>query len=146
MSNVYQSDPSFEQPAERSGGGRWWIVILAGAGLFFVLACCGGGLGLGMLGIQVEEASLETQLRDNPQVRQHVGEISEFKTNYSKSFANEDEDMWVYDVQGSKGNAELTITTSTAADFESTIEGVVMRLPTGETIEVDLDDNGTEMP
>lgn len=144
MSNVYQSDPGFEQPAKSSG--RWWIVILGGAGLFFVLACCGGGLGLGMLGIRFEEANMETQLRDNVQVRQHLGEISEFKTNYTKSFANDDEDIWVYDVKGSKGSAEMTITTSTDADFESTIEGVVMRLPTGETIEVNLDDDGAAMP
>lgn len=91
------------------------------------------------MGFNVIEADLKNQLRDNPDIRQHLGEISEFETNFSKSFATDDEDEFVYDVNGSKGSAELTIKSDDYGET-TTIESVVMRLSTGETIKVQLDE------
>lgn len=130
-----------QQNASTSGGGAWkWILgILGVGGLLMVLVCCGGGIGLVGFGMNIVEEDLKNQLRDHPEIQEHIGEITKFDVNFIKSTANNDDDVFVYDVEGAKGSAELTIGSESGDDGTELIHSASMRLPGGDVIVLDVD-------
>jgi hypothetical protein len=112
------------------------LATLTVVGLFCVLICCGGGGVLVKLAFDVMAAEVENQLRDNERLREHIGEIEEIKTDWAKSFAEDDEDVFVYRVKGSQGSGELTVELATDEMGEQEVTWARLRLPSGT--EVDL--------
>ncbi len=137
--NAYHEPPSTASPKKPDKS--LWIFALLGGGFFLVaLVCCGGGAAFFGFALNFAEEDLKHQLRDNADIRQHIGEIEEFSFNFMKTGAVDEEDVIVYDVRGSKGEAELTIDSEIDADGTELIRSVVMRLTNGETIHVNLED------
>jgi len=140
--NPFDSQQFAPQKQSTTGGSstwKWVLGILGGGGSLMLLLCCGGGIGLVGFGMNLVEQDLKNQLRDHPQIKEHVGEISKFDVNFIKSTANDDDDVFVYEVEGSKGNAELTIDSSNMDAGAEVIRSVSMRLPNGDVIELDLE-------
>ena len=54
---------------------------------------------------------IKDQVRDDPEFREHIGEVSEFEMDFAASFAsqNSSDDTYRYKVRGSKGAGELTV-------------------------------------
>jgi hypothetical protein len=111
-----------------------WIVLgtllLGGV---VVCACCGGFV---CLGFGVMSTQIANDLRDNPAMRQHVGEIQSFKCNIIASAAEEDEDTFVFDVVGDKGTGTVTVKSMTDADGNEEIIWARLRTSDGSTIDL----------
>lgn len=129
----------YQTPAEQQPKGNGLKILVIVVGLVVVLGggftvfCCGGGLWFANFGLNVLEADLEAQLRDHPTVREHLGEIESFEMDWVKSGSIDDGDTFVYNVVGSKDEAEFTITSVSMDDGSEEIVYAEMRLSGGET-------------
>jgi hypothetical protein len=104
--------------------------------LLGVLVCCGGGFALMSFGFGVITVEVEDQLRDNEQVRQHLGEIQEFEMDWTRSFADEDDDTFTYRIKGDKGSGTIKVKHITNDDGDEEIVSASLRLDSGQTVEI----------
>lgn len=81
-------------------------------------------------------SGIERQLRDHPQIREHVGEIQSLDVDWTKSMA--DDDIWVYSIEGRAGTGELTVESISEDDGSEEILSANLRLSDGTQIEIDL--------
>ncbi len=107
--------------------------------MLMMMLCCGGFVGLAIFGMGIVAEDLKNELRETREVRQHVGEIQKFETNFTKSVAADGDNTFVYDVEGTIGNAEMTIESETLDDGSEMIISASMRLSNGEVIDIDVD-------
>ena len=126
---------SATQPSRRSSGGCVIWAILLGAGLMLLL-CCGGGALIMRFGMQIITTQVEDQLADNPILREHVGEIESFELDWTRSFADEDDDTFIYQVRGSKGEGRVTVKHITDDDGNEEILEAELRLSSGEVVDL----------
>lgn len=103
-----------------------------------ILVCCGAGVWVIQFGMNVISADIENQLRDHPQIKEHVGEIQTLEVDWGKSLAEDDYDIWTYDIEGSKARGEVIVESKSEDDGE-VIEAATLRLSTGKTIELSFD-------
>jgi hypothetical protein len=120
-------------PRQKSSWGCFWL-LLGGAALAGLL-CCGGGIVAVMFGVDVIEAEVKTKLRDNPKLREHVGEITSLETDYVGSLAV-GEDTYRYKVTGTQGSGELTVKQHTDDNGDEVIDEASLRLPDGKTVPI----------
>lgn len=136
----FNAAPAFGQPAPRPQKSSTGLILaIVGAVVFCgLLVCCGGFVWLANFGMQVVAADIESQLRDHPQMQEHIGEIQQFDVSWARSMADDDPDTWMYDVEGTKGKGVLTVESFSGDDTE-VITSATLRKSTGETIELDVD-------
>jgi len=135
----FSDNPAFNPYAPRTSGSRTWLwllLALGGGGLFLVLLCCGGAFGVIAFGVNMMEAELKDKLRDNPKLREHIGEIQSLDTDLTASMAVEGEDTYRYKVRGTKGSGELTVKQHTDDDGNEVIEEASLRLADGKTVQI----------
>ncbi len=123
-------------PQHRRSSAGIIIAIVAGIGLVGVLVCCGLCGGLGYFGMNVFSEQVANELRDNPILREHIGEIQSFTLNFTATAAHDSEDVFVFDVQGSKGQGVVTAESQTIPDDSEAVISATLRLPTGEVIDL----------
>lgn len=112
-----------------------WIVWAIGIGLLLVVGCCSGVLGLGYFGVHVIEDELFVELRDNPKIREHLGELKTVDMDISRSLSA-DEDISVLNATGTAGSGELTVTHDTDDNGKEKIIEAQLRLPDGRVIPI----------
>jgi hypothetical protein len=128
------SDPYARPPKSSSAG---WLLAIGGGGiLLLVLLCCGGGYGGFVLVANVLSAEIKEMLRDNPTLREHVGELESVELDFFGSMAIDDDDTFRYRVKGSKASGELTVKQHTDDDGDEVIEEASLRLPGGEQVQI----------
>jgi hypothetical protein len=127
--------PAHDPYAPRPSSSRGCLWYLLGGGVLMALLCCGGGVAAIMFGVNVIEAEVTTKLRDNPKLREHVGEITSLKTDYAGTLAV-GEDVYRYTVRGTKGSGELTVKQHTDDQGDEVIDEASLRLPDGKTIQI----------
>ena len=111
-----------------------WIALAIGGVLLMV---CGGGCGaLVVFGLNVAEEEIIAQLRDNPKLREHIGEIESLDLDIVASGAEDDSDVFVYRVKGNKGAGRLTIREGSNDDFDTIVEEATLRLPDGTEVQI----------
>jgi hypothetical protein len=136
--NRFTDSSPFAAPQEprgrRRSASRWilWVFLLGGAG--FALLCC-GGVSVVVFGLRMMSVEIRDQIRDNPRLREHVGEVQSFEIDMMESMAQE-EDVYRYRVRGTKGEGELTLRHHTNDEGDEVIDEAWLRLPTGERIKV----------
>jgi len=138
--HVSRDDDDDDRPRTRKSRSVWPAVLLVGAlvGGASLIACCGG---LAWFGLHITTTEVETALRDNPKLREHVGEIQKFSLNMVRSAAEDKDDVWVYDVVGSKASGELTVHHVTNEENKEVVHSARLRLKDGTTVEL-FDANG----
>lgn len=104
-------------------------VVLGGG----TLVCCGGFV---YFGLNIMSAEVETELRDNARLREHIGELQELTMNFTRSLANDEDDIFVYNVRGTLGSGELTVHHITGDDGRELVVAASLRLSDGRTIEL----------
>ena len=112
-----------------------WIPWAIGIGLFLGIGCCSGTLGVAYLGWQLVEDELTVQLRDNPKIREHLGELKSLDLDVSKSLSTKEE-VSVFDAVGTTGTGELTVKHITDDAGDEQILDAKLRLPDGQVIQV----------
>ena len=68
------------------------------------------------LGLGVFSDEVESELRSNPVIIEHVGRIEEFELDLSASVAEEGSEDFIFRVSGTKGSGLVTATCVTNAD------------------------------
>ncbi len=119
---TFAADDPF-QPRRSNRGCLIWGIIAGLVGGFGVLAvaCCGGFVALG---INVTAEQVAEDLRENPVVVEHVGNITSIKADWLKSVSTDD-DTFVYDVTGTKGTARLRVVSESVGDGEIVVSGTL---------------------
>ncbi|MEX2174953.1 MAG: hypothetical protein WD872_11365 [Pirellulaceae bacterium] len=139
-----QSDPSPYAPPTGMGplGAQprrqslLWLWVLLGFGSVGLLCCCGGVVGVMLFGMNVVEAEVADLLRDNPKLRQHVGEIESLELDWVATAAKEDDETFVYRVQGDRGSGVLTVEQTEDDDWNKVIVRATLRLPDGTQVQI----------
>jgi hypothetical protein len=112
----------------------FWLILAACVGLGFL--CCGGGTAFLYFGMHEIARQVRSELDDNPVLVEHVGEIQEFEIDFAASFGEDGDDVFVYNVTGTKGSGVVTAEHVTIdADTEEVV-WARLTLPTGETVDL----------
>jgi hypothetical protein len=118
----------------KSSAGLWWGLGIGGAVL--LLACGGTCTGLLMFGMNIAEEEIAAQLRDEPKFREHIGELQSLDMDLIASGAEDDDEVFVYKVRGSKGSGKVTIHEGEDDDGNTTVEKATLRLSDGTQVQV----------
>lgn len=111
------------------------LLVIAGlsvAGLC-CLACC---LGILNVGVHVITEEIRFQVEADPLFIRHVGTVNTFQLNYLASLTNREDQVYTYDVSGTKWSGRMTIRQVTNDDRNVEIVWARFTLPSGETIEL----------
>ncbi len=128
-----QSGPS--RPTRR-GGIPWWVWVLMGAGGMAVLACCGVCGGILYLGGSEIENEVAAELRDNPALVEHIGELEDLSYNFNDTYVKyaEEDSIEVFDVRGSKGSGKITVSSETSITDELEIIWAKLETDSGDEV------------
>jgi hypothetical protein len=139
--NPHPTDPfptGRPPPNARRGGMPAWAWVLLGGGGLMLLLCLGGTAVIGLMGIgaKVMEVEVRDQLRDNPKLREHIGEIRSFEVDSAGSFAESDSNTFRYKVEGTTGSGEMTVRHITSEDDKEVVEEAHLRLSDGTQVQI----------
>jgi hypothetical protein len=82
------------------------------------------------------ERQVAADIKDNPVILQHIGDISTIKIDWTATGDAPGEDVFVFHVRGSKGEGVLTAECVTVdADREDVVSGT-LRLSSGDTVDL----------
>jgi hypothetical protein len=126
-------------PKQGGSGCLYWTLGCGAVGMIGVLLCCGG---IGILGVNMISTEVELALRDNAQIREHLGELTSVRANLMKTMTHAGDDLWVYDLVGTKGKGELTAHQTTNDAGDEVFHTATLRLSDGQTIEINMQPNG----
>lgn len=106
----YASPTGFPEPPKKSNGCLIAGIVGGIAGVFLLL--CSGCLGLGFVALDAQwketARQLSVEYRNDPKVKEQVGEVQDISANWGATFTREDE-LVVYDVRGDKGTAQMLV-------------------------------------
>ena len=98
-------DPYGPKPAS-----RFWMYAFFGliGGGIALCGCCGigGFVGFGALG-GILSNHVSESLAGNPVIEEHIGTITKCEWNFSDSIEHADDDIQVFDVEGTKGKGQI---------------------------------------
>lgn len=102
--NPYSDTGFYGPPPKRNSGLPMWIIVLIlgvlGVGGISLVGCCGGFV---WFGLNIVSEQVADSLAGNPVIKEHIGDVTSCKTDFTKTVANNDEDVMVFRVEGSKG-------------------------------------------
>ncbi len=131
---VYEDEAPVRKPSSGSSCLPW----VFGFGVFSVICgvlCCGG---LAYFGFNLMATELEVAIRDNAQVREHIGDLQSVSLNFMKSIADDDDDTWVYNLKGSKAQAEMIVNQTTGDSGDEVFHSAKLRLADGTMIDIQI--------
>jgi hypothetical protein len=131
--SIESQDPASKPPFP------WNKVLIFGCGgcaVIGALAIILGGWGLLRFGLVVFTDEVESDLRSNPVIVEHVGRIEEFELDLGGSIAAEGGDDFVFRVSGTKGSGLLTATCITNEDGSEEVVAGTIQLESGETLDL----------
>lgn len=127
-----------DAPVRKSSGTScllWTLLLGVGSVVVGGVLCCGG---VAYFGLNLMATELEVEIRDNAQIREHLGDLQSVRLNFMKSIIDDDDDVWVYNLTGSKGQGELTVKQTTGDDGDEVFHKATLRLSDGQTVEIDM--------
>lgn len=132
VANQYQP-PQSPSPTKGKSNKTLVILTLVLAGGFFLI-CCGGLGGLTYFGLDIVSSEVGNQVRDHPTIKAEIGEIKSFDVSLTKSAHIREDDVFVFDVQGTKGNGEVTAKIFTNSEGMEEIIRASLTTSTGRTM------------
>jgi hypothetical protein len=112
------------------------VVIIIGlclAGGLCLLVCCGGFVHFGF-GLTAEQ--VRNKLEADQRFVQHVGQVQSFSVDYIASFSDDEDDVFVYNVKGSKWSGRVTVKHETDDEGDEQIVWARFTLASGEKVEL----------
>ena len=130
---IETQDPSSKKTFPRN---KLLLIGCGGCAVIAAVAIIFGGLGLLRLGLGVFSDEVESELRSNPVIIEHIGRIEEFELDLSASIAEEGGEDFVFRVRGTKGSGLVNCTCVTNAEgIEEVVAGTI-QLESGETLDL----------
>ena len=123
---------------QRRAAGKANVLLIVGAvvAVVVVLVVVVGLIGLWRWGAGLFEAQIKDVLATNPVIIKHLGDVVECKMDLAASGEAEGDEVFVFNVTGSKGNGVVTAECVTVdADTEQITSGT-LRLASGETVDL----------
>jgi len=141
--NPYQNAGAPLQPPPRKSSSIWlWLLGGLGCGGVLLLLCCGGLTWFGYsVGTQMLAEALKQEVADNAVVEEHLGKITQIKTNIMESSTekrarNSSGNVLVMDAEGTKGNGKFIVESPTSPQAGNFFTKIELRLPDGETVTI----------
>jgi len=139
MSFADEPFPNHQFPVQHRKRSSTGCIIVVIVGVFMVLAtlCCGGLGFLAYFGLDMMSDEVESDLRDNPVIAEHIGSIQSFEMDWGGSFVEEeDEDTFVFRIRGSKASGIVTVLCDTdSAEIAEVVSGT-LQVDSGETYDL----------
>ena len=112
------------------------IVVIVGVFMVLVTLCCGGLGFLAYFYLEMTAGEVESDLRDNPVIAEHIGSIQSFEMDWGGSFVEEDEDTFVFRIRGSQASGIVTVLCDTDdAEIAEVVSGT-LQVDSGETYDL----------
>lgn len=102
------------------------------------LFCCGGGILLMRFGFDIMTVEVRDALAARPEVRENIGDIESLELNFVRSSTNNDDETFVYDIEGSKGKGFVTVKQQTLDDGSEAILSAELTMSDGRKIPIDF--------
>lgn len=102
------------------------------------LFCCGGALLVVNFGMSIVSAEVQDQLASRPEIQDNIGPIESFKVNYARTGTHDDDETFVYDIQGPKGQGYVEVKQYTNENDEEVIESAVLTMNDGQKIPIEF--------
>lgn len=131
----------FQPPAPpRRSWGCGWILLLAAVLGGVPLICCGACGGVLMMGMELVEEEIARDLKTDPVIQQHLGEVKSVELHLWDSIMEEinhptadDEESWyAFDVEGTKAKGRVVGKSVTNEDGEEELREGRLLLPGGQ--------------
>jgi len=121
----------------RSSSRRSWLIVgCGGCAVMVALVAVFGGWALMRFGLGVFADEVESDLRSNPVIIEHIGRFEEFELDLGASIASEGSEDFVFRASGTKGSGLITATCVTNDEgIEEVVAGTV-QLDSGETLDL----------
>ena len=130
---IEMQDPSLSKSFPRN---KVLVFGCGGCAMVVVLAMVFGGWALLKLGLGVFSDEVESELRSNRVIIEHVGRIEEFDLDLSASVAEEGSEDFIFRVSGTKGSGLVTATCVTSTDGTEEVVAGTIQLESGETLDL----------
>lgn len=140
----YQPTP-YPQPPQGSNVGRVIIAVLAVLAIFCCL-CCSGIFALYKVGEGMVVSEVQSAIEQAPEMQEEIGDIDSMSVNYGKSFDEDDYDVDVFDVEGSRGSGYVRVKHVADANDEEQVIWAELHLEDGRTIPLTLESGSSEFP
>lgn len=123
------------QSGSKSGGRTllWVIGILAAIGFTGIAVCCGTGYFAWTIARQELAKQVRQQIAGSPEIAEHVGDVESVAINLTATQRSNEPGKMVFDVQGSRGSAQLAVDMS-SLDRPDQAEAYLLILPDGQRI------------
>lgn len=123
----------FDRAAKRR---RYLWMGCGGCAVIAVLAMFFGGWAMVRLGLDVFANDVESELRDNPVIIEHIGRIENLEVDLTASLSTEENDDFVFTVTGTKGSGLIHATCITRDDGTEAVTAGTIQLESGETLDL----------
>jgi hypothetical protein len=115
--------------------GRILFIVFGVLGALVLV--CGGGLFLVMRAAMQELGrQVAAELRANPVLEHHVGTVESFDMALGESIANDDEDVFVFRVKGSKATGTVTAKCVSLDGATERVAWAKLRLESGKVVDL----------
>ena len=131
---VETQDPSSaRKPRPRN---RILIFGCGGCAVIAALALVFGGWALLKVGLGVFSDEVESELRSNPVIIEHVGRIEEFELDFSASVAEDGSEDFIFRVSSTKGSGLVTARCVTNPNGMEEVVAGTIQLESGVTLDL----------
>ena len=130
---IETQDPSRSKSFPRN---KVLIFGCGGCAVVVILVMVFGGWALLKLGLGVFADEVESELRSNPVIIEHVGRIEEFELDLSASVAEAGGEDFIFHVSGTKGSGLVTATCVTNDEGMEEVVAGTIQLDSGETLDL----------
>lgn len=114
----------------------WYWIVGCGC-LAMMVLCCGICSGLAYFGLDQLQAEVQTELQNNPVVKEHIGEIQKVEMQWVETFENGDDDVYVMRLIGEKASGKVTVKLKDVGiDEHEEIESGTLVLDNGDEFEL----------
>jgi hypothetical protein len=140
--NPYSNPPGVGAPPPKKSNTWIWILGIVGVlGLGMVICCGVGGYFVYSAGVNMMAEMVKQEVADDPQVQEHIGEISSMPLNLIKSTEETEkrgtgDNILVFEAKGTKGNGEFIVHQPKQPQPGEVFKKIDLRLPGGEEISI----------
>jgi len=140
--NPYANPPGVGAPPPRKSNAWIWILGIVGVlGLGMVICCGAGGYFAYSAGVNMMAEMVKEAVADDPQVQEHIGEITSMPMNLIKSTEETEkrgtgDNILVFEAKGTKGNGEFIVHQPKRPQPGEVFKKIDLRLPSGEEISI----------
>ncbi len=136
--DVFPSTETSRTRPKVARGNRRTVMVIVGlvaAGAVSIAVCCGGLL---HFGFETMAEEVRVQLEADRRFTAHVGQIQKLELEFTASIVDDDDDLWTYNVTGTKWSGRIQVKQQANDDWTQTQQIVWVRftLASGEKVEL----------